>query len=157
MKNIKKYSLTIFIVFLMVSSLQAQDQNPTQFKKNALYGSLGFAGLYASATSNYERMITQHFNKGITATFVKVGLGAYGVWGGSGSYYYAQYGFLTGKKASHLEVSAGPNFGFNEDGAESPPIAATFGYRLQRPERHFLFRAGLAIPETIYVGIGWSF
>ncbi|MBN3582162.1 hypothetical protein JYB64_07165 [Algoriphagus aestuarii] len=160
MKNIRKYFLTMIGLICLIPSLQAQsapEQDPVQLYKNGLYGSLGFAGIYASATSNYERMVTQHFDKGITATFVKVGIGVYGVWGGSGSYYYAQYGFLTGKRASHLEISAGPNFGFNEDGAESPPIAATIGYRHQKPERHFILRTGLALPESIYLGIGWSF
>jgi hypothetical protein len=36
-------------------------------------------------------------------------------------------------------------------------IAASAGYRLQRPEKHFMLRTGVGVPESFYFGLGWSF
>ncbi|MEN2283085.1 hypothetical protein AAGF08_13160 [Algoriphagus sp. SE2] len=154
------YCFMIFSIcyFTSFSESKAQDtETSSEFYKNSLQGTLGFAGLYAAATSNYERILSFPKGKFVTATYLRAGLGAYGVWGGNGNYFYAQYGIFTGKKASHFEISAGPNFGFNENSSEVPVIAASAGYRLQRPGKHFMLRTGLGFPESLYFGLGWSF
>ncbi len=126
------------------------------FRKNTFHGGLGFAGIIVTATMNYERMLTQNFDRKIVATFAKVGYGTYGGWTDTGQYAFVQYGFLTGKKANHLEVSAGPAFSVkgNELGF---PIAFGVGYRHQKPGKPFMFRTGIAFPETLHFGLGLSF
>jgi hypothetical protein len=155
MKTSTKVCL-LFCLVLTLNTAFAQENSSPSFRKNGLSGSLGFAGIVATATSNYERILTQSLDKGITATFAKVGLGTYGGWVDSGSYLYLQYGFLTGKNANHLEVSAGPNFNLN-NAEDMLPVAFNIGYRLQKPGKGFMLRTGVAFPETLYLGLGWSF
>jgi hypothetical protein len=147
--------ILFFGIFLSISPASAQGSENPAFKKNSIYGSLGFAGFYGAATGNFERILTQSLERGVVATFVKSGLGSYGSWGDGGSFLYFQYGFLTGSKAGHLELSAGPNFTLKGD--MNLPVAATLGYRLQRPGKGFMFRTGLALPESLYLGVGFSF
>lgn len=149
------------LFFLFISTTYRtygqESETPVPFFKNSLQGSLGFAGLYGAATSNYERLLTQPTGKWVTATYLRFGIGAYGSWGGKGNYTYLQYGFFTGKKGSHFELSAGPNIGFNEEYSDTPIIAASTGYRMQKPGKHFMLRAGIGVPESLYFGLGWSF
>jgi hypothetical protein len=153
--------LLVFGMFFFCTSIQVFSQEllevaPPQFRSNSIHGGLGFAGLIGTATINYERVLTQHFDKFITATFAKVGLGTYGGWGGNGQYLFVQYGILTGKKAHHFEASAGPNFELKGDDLNLP-IAFGFGYRHQKPGKPFMFRTGIAFPETLHFGMGLSF
>ena len=158
MKNLNLFVLTLICSFILYGSALSQEvTNTPAFYKNSLQGTIGFAGVYAAATSNYERILSQPSDKWISATYLRFGIGAYGVWGGSGNYTYLQYGFFTGKKASHFEINAGPNIGFNEDSSEVPIIAASAGYRMQKPGKHFMFRTGIGFPESLYFGLGWSF
>lgn len=149
--------ILICFFFPFAESIAQAPENPPKFYKNSLQGSLGFAGLYVAATSNYERIISLPKEKWVVATFLRFGIGAYGTWGGKGNFTYLQYGLFTGKKANHFELSTGPNIGFKEEGAEMPLVSFATGYRLQKPGRHFMLRAGVGIPESIYFGMGWSF
>jgi len=36
-------------------------------------------------------------------------------------------------------------------------VAGEIGYRYQNPEGGFLFRTGIAWPETVYIGLGFNF
>jgi len=152
--------LVSFLVFLPLLSTPTFSQENTEsapvlFKPNMFHGGLGFGGLIVTATTNYERILTQNFEKSIVATFAKVGIGAYSAWGGDGQYIFAQYGFMTGKKANHFEASAGPNFTLGGD--DLLPVAFNFGYRHQKPGKSFMYRTGIGFPETIYFGMGLSF
>ncbi len=158
MKNLNLFVLTLICSFILHGSALSQEVSNTHaFYKNSLQGTIGFAGVYAAATSNYERLLSQPSDKWITANFLRFGIGAYGVWGGYGNYTYLQYGFFTGKKASHFEFSIGPNIGFNEVDSEVPFVSASTGYRMQKPGKHFMLRAGVGLPESLYFGLGWSF
>jgi len=136
-------------------SLQAQGNEINGFRKNSIYGSVGFAGLYGTATANYERIVNQSPDKLLSASFLKVGYGGYVAYADEGAFIYLQYGILLGKKSSHLELSAGGHYIF--DGSMDSPLAATAGYRLQKPGSRFMFRTGIAYPESFYIGIGFSF
>ncbi|SIN76250.1 hypothetical protein [Algoriphagus halophilus] len=154
------YFMILFYLCFFDATIEAtaQTEEPQpEFYKNSLQGSLGFAGLFAAATSNYERIISLPQGKWITATYLRFGIGAYGVWGGKGNFTYLQYGVFTGKKANHFEISAGPNIGFKEVDSEIPVISFSTGYRLQKPGKHFMLRTGVGLPESIYFGLGWSF
>ena len=145
-----------YLIPMNCSLAQEVANNEATFKENTIHGGLGFAGIVATATLNYERILTQNFDRNIVATFVKVGFGSYaGVWLDSGQYTFVQFGFLTGKKANHLEVSAGPMIGIG--GEIDLPIAFGVGYRHQKPGKPFLFRTGIAFPESLHFGMGLSF
>lgn len=160
MKSILLVTLfSFFTLMLSISSVSAQVKSEASmeaFRKNTFHGGLGFAGIIVTATINYERMLTQNFDRKIVATFAKVGYGTYGGWTDSGQYAFVQYGFLTGKKANHLEVSAGPLFCIN-GGELGLPVAFGIGYRHQKPGKPFMFRTGVSFPETLHFGMGLSF
>lgn len=141
------------IFFISMKKVSAQE---TVFNKNAVYASVGSAGLYFSATVYYERMIKQKmWNKNISS-FVKVGYGTEAHYGGESTYIFGQYGILTGIKKHHLEISAGPNFFMSGDDSDIP-VAATVGWRIQKPGGNFIFRMGVAIPEAAYISVGFTF
>lgn len=149
------FGLIFFSTSIQVFSQEFPESAPKQFRSNIIHGGLGFGGLIGTATINYERILTQHFDKFITATFAKVGYGAYTGWGGDGQYLFLQYGILTGKKAHHFETSVGPNFTVGGD--STLPVAFGFGYRHHKPGKPFMIRTGIGFPETIYFGMGLSF
>jgi hypothetical protein len=152
--------LLVFAMFFFCTSIQVLSQElpeaaPQEFRSNTIHGGLGYGGLIITATINYERVLTQHFDKFITATFAKVGYGTFGGYYGTGQYAFVQYGILTGKKAHHFEASAGPNFYLKGEDLNLP-IAFGFGYRYQKPGRPFMLRTGIAFPESIHFGMGLS-
>lgn len=144
------------LLFLIISfSLQQLTAQDTQFKKNTIYGSIGFAGLYGSATGYYERIIKQNMWSKNISSFVKVGYGGVAYWGGESTYLLAHYGVLTGIKTHHLEVSLGPIHYINND--LGIPVSANLAWRIQKPRKNFIFRIGLGLPESIYTGVGIAF
>lgn len=156
----KLFALFIVLGIFQFSSNKAYSQdNPAEetisFRPNTFHGGLGFAGIIGTATINYERILTQNFDRKIVATFAKVGYGTYGGWTDDGEFAFVQYGFFTGKNANHLEVSAGPVF--NVRGNLGLPVAFGIGYRRQKPGKPFMFRTGVAFPETLHFAMGLSF
>ena len=133
-----------------------QDSVKSKMLNNAIYGNVGLGGLYGTATGYYERMFHKNAQKSIIATFVKVGYGGAAYWEGSSSYILGQFGILTGVKKHHLEVSAGLVKGFGED-FDFFPLSGSIGYRIQKPDGHFIFRTGVGWPEALYFGLGVSF
>jgi len=156
--NSKILFFTIFFgSSLIVFSQDISTSEMSSFRPNTIHGGMGFGGIIATATINYERIVSQNFDQKVVATFVKVGYGTYaGLWMDNGQYTFVQYGFLTGKKANHLEVSAGPLFNI-KGGDLNFPIAFGVGYRHQKPGKPFMYRTGISFPEAIHFGMGLSF
>lgn len=159
LKNVR--SLFVFgLLFTSISttlhSQELPEITPNQFRPNLIHGGLGTGLVIFTATINYERIVTQHFDKSITATYAKVGYGGFATYAGGGEYWFLQYGILTGKKANHFEASAGPLFDLG-DGEIVLPVAFGLGYRRQKPGKPFMLRTGVAFPETLYFGMGLSF
>lgn len=153
--------IKLFGIYLLLSnSTIAQTlkkENPTPaLYKNAIYGSMGCAGWYFSASGFYERLLKSDFNEDYISTFFKVGYGGCEFWEGSSEYYIAQYGMLTGTGKRHLELSGGVVV-FNDFSSQLILPSATIGYRRQKPNSHYIFRTGVSWPEAIYVGWGFSF
>ena len=150
-----------FIVFLLLISnnISAQESNANSTENkmfnNAIYGSVGFGGLYFSATAYYERMFQRNAQQSKISTFVKAGYGGAAYWEGESSYILGQFGILTGVRKNHLEVSAGL-VKFLDDYFSSP-LSGSIGYRFQKPGGHFIFRTGVGWPEALYFGLGVSF
>ena len=151
---------TVIIATLFIFS---SDQILAQYKKlkdndlmqNSIYGNVGCGGYYITATAYFERIMAR--NKDVSL-FTKAGFGAYdALFVKGGQYIHTQFGILTGHGTHHIELAIGPNWFLNGGLKGKLPIGGGFGYRLQKPGSHFLFRAGVAAPEAIYLGIGVPF
>ena len=124
---------------------------------NAIYGNIGIGGLWFTPTGYYERMLRRNAQPSKISTFIKAGFGAAGYWEGESQYILGHYGILTGTKKHHLEVSAGFVKAIGEGFDDFFPLSGLVGYRLQKPEGHFVFRTGVGWPEAFYLGLGVSF
>ena len=161
MKNqTSNYILPFLVVLICLSHAlfaQENESNTSDPKmlNNAIYGNIGVGGLWFTATAYYERMLPRDPQKTKLSTFIKVGLGTVGYWEGESTYIQGQFGILTGVKKHHLEASAGYVKSLND--FDLFPVAATLGYRIQKPNGHFIFRTGVGWPEAVYVGLGGSF
>ena len=161
---IGKNRVRLVLVMLFVSSsinlIYAQEakSQEVEFNNNAIYGNVGYGGLYVTATGYFERMIKQKMWNRNISSFVRVGFGAEAHWEGGGMYVLAQYGLLTGAKTHHLEIGLGPSYFISGDlKGDVPPISGTVGWRIQKPGRNFIFRMGASWPEAVYLGLGFSF
>jgi len=147
----------------MVTSINAQEYSPEKMQasinKNAIYGSIGTAGVYFSASAYYERMFLGNNENAKNSFFARAGYGGVASLGGNGSYLLVQGGILTNAKGkSHFEGALGVvvfSDDVYDDSNVKPSVSA--GYRNQKPGRSFIFRAGAGYPETIYVGVGFGF
>lgn len=147
--------IIIFTAGLTAFQTKAQDMN---LRSNAVYGNVGIGGFYFTATAYYERILKQNLGDKNLAAFVKGGYGAEAHWGVGGPYVLAQLGLITGAKTHHLEISAGPSFFLSGDlQGDYPPLSATLGWRVQKPNGIGMFRMGAAWPEAVYIGFGFSF
>ena len=121
-------------------------------KKN-IYGEL-HVGLFSQGVMSYERQI---FSGKTVSWYGRLG-GGYGGWLEPFSADYGWGGLgaitmLTGKKNNHFELNAGAFLGF-EDTYNEAFIFPIFnvGYRYQKPEGGFIFRANAGI-----ISLGLSF
>ena len=110
MSTFIKCNLLAIVFFFMCSSMNAQilpnDEIEffRKFKKNTVYSTVGFGGLYASMTLYYERILYQE--EGCTV-FGKVGYGKYVEWEGDGLYFLTQVGVIMGEQNHHFELGEG--------------------------------------------------
>ena len=125
------------------------------FANNCLYAE-AHLGLFTQIVINYERQI-QSGKK--VSWYGRLG-GGYGLfiddifwptagWGGLGA-----ITMLTGKKNNHFELNAGAFIG-NEGYTFIFPIF-NIGYRFQKPEGGFIFRANAGFP-SLGLSIGYAF
>ena len=154
MKTILLITITILLSSTSIVYSQKESIKDAGFYKNAIYGNVGIGGLYLTATGYYERMMTQNSK---FLSFVKVGFGGYSTWGDEGNYILGQFGVLSGANKHHLELGAGPRYDINRGMQGYLPFAATIGWRIQEPGGNFIFRMGVAWPEAVYIGLGFSF
>jgi hypothetical protein len=130
---------------------------------NAIYGSLGYALIAGSGTIYYERMLKQNRLENNISFFTKIGIGQAVFWDADGKYILGQLGVLTGNKNSHFETSLGMVYfygGSEKNWHQNNPLtllSGSVGYRYQKPSSRFIFRAGAAWPEMVYLSIGVRF
>ena len=125
-------------------------------KKN-IYGEL-HVGLFSQGVMNYERQI---FSGNTVSWYGRLG-GGYGAWvEWGGDFGWGGLGaitMLTGKKNNHFELNAGGFLGFDcpcvigKDGEAFIFPIFNVGYRYQKPEGGFIFRANAGI-----ISLGLSF
>lgn len=125
-------------------------------KKNIIYGTLGYAGLYGVANANYERVLSQRKAGFFNYYLMRFGFGHWVAWGGGGNHGVAGITGLTGIGKSHLEIHLGLATIYDETSSRLLP-AGSVGYRFQKPGGHFIFRTGAAFPESFYLSFGFCF
>ena len=136
---------------------QNEPNTKIDLSKKNIYGEL-HVGLFSQGVMNYERQI---FSGKTVSWYGRLG-GGYGGWLEPFS---AEYGWgglgaitmLTGKKNNHFELNAGGFLGF-EDTYNEAFIFPIFnvGYRYQKPEGGFIFRANAGI-ISLGLSIGYAF
>lgn len=132
----------------------AQDTESTSLSKFNIYADLG-GHFGAQASLNFEG----HIYSGEKSTwYARGGLGAAGIimaTGGPGV--LAGVTMLTGKENKHFELNAGAFVGkdFEQDNMYVFPLI-DLGYRYQKPEGGFIFKAKLGF-LGIGIGLGYAF
>lgn len=159
--NLRNILLLIALSACGLSDVKGQEE--LQLRKNIIHASASSVPLaYAGLNYYLERIILE---KEKTAYFGKVGYGHYNEWEGSGQFYLLQAGVLMGVKdigirRSHLELGLGVaqlDGWNNKVPYNSRHFAFSIGWRIQKPGSRFIFRTGVSLPETIYVGVGLAF
>jgi hypothetical protein len=129
-----------------------------KINKNILFVNASPLLLNNTINVNYERILKGNDN---VSAFAKIGIGGFINIYGSGGYTMAQLGFLTGKNKHHFELSAGglldiPKIGW-KDKPLYYPYAVNIGWRVQDPNKNYIFKLGIGLPEFLYFGLGFSF
>lgn len=171
LKIIRAIRLTaIVLMFAQKATAQKMDQ-PLKFKKTAVYGNVGFLGLYVTATAYVERTLWDWNKKwevkrtlgtveksGRVSQFLRAGAGVYGSYDGGSKYYLLQTGFVFGPGKNHFEMAFGGGYFLyeNKPGGYYLPTG-TLGYRRQMPESNLVVRMGVGYPESAYLGFGFCF
>lgn len=140
--------------FVLCDQAEAQKAEGVTLSKTNLYVDAG--GHFAGQVSiNYEGRI--HSGEKVT-WYVRGGVGAAGVimtFGGPGV--LGGLTMLTGKGKNHFEISGGVIVGkdFEQDDGFALPLI-DFGYRYQKPEGGFIFKAKVGL-LGIGIGLGYAF
>lgn len=154
-----KTIILLLATLLVCNNSDAQNTNSTdRVNKNLLYGGIGVGGIYFPAYIYYERQLQEHFLNSKFSSFVTVGTGAAAHWEGSSYYVAAKFGLLLGQQKAKLETALGVNYFYLGDLTdETLPLAASIGYRANKPGKNYVFRTGVSWPEAVYVSWGFRF
>lgn len=149
-----KKLLLVLSILTIGFSTNAQSSEKNILSKNSIYFDTGLIpGIHAFV--NYERSIYQGEK---VSWFGRAGLGfggllmAGGGFGGLGA-----VTMLTGKRNSHFELNAGIFSGKDIDDSNSFAFPLLdVGYRYQKPNGGFIFKAKLGI-LGVGIGLGYAF
>ena len=149
-----KKLLLVLSILTIGFSTNAQSSEKNILSKNSIYFDTGLIpGIHAFV--NYERSIYQGEK---VSWFGRAGLGFGGllmVGGGFGG--LGAVTMLTGKKNSHFELNAGIFSGKDIDDSNSFAFPLLdVGYRYQKPNGGFIFKAKLGI-LGVGIGLGYAF
>jgi hypothetical protein len=143
------------MLILPLTVFSQEDSSPIQksdFNKNSIHASIGTVVLYSTINCYYDRVIFERNKNKTTLGLLRLGYGRFGGIENGGGQYILQSGILRGYFEGLLGFSIRP-----QDGDEAVKPAISLGYRWQKPDKNLLFRAGIAYPESIYLGLGLSF
>jgi len=166
--------LICFVSFIF----KGQSQVATVYSKNTVYGNFGTFLLGGIISGNYERAFYQNKeNRIVNDLAIGIGGGYWADWGNTGSSYLARLVAMKGKANHHIEFTVGTvliydrtsykielsnRSRFNEPTPKRSEFisvlpSSSAGYRFQKLDGGFVFRAGIGYPEGGYVGLGLSF
>jgi hypothetical protein len=147
----KKLLLAILLVTVCFSA-DAQSSEENEMRKNSIYFDTGFIpGFHAFI--NYERSFYQG-KKFFWYGRMGTGYGGF-LFAGGGFGALGAVTMLTGNKNSHFELNTGLFSGKEDGDAITLPIIDV-GYRYQKPEGGFVFKAKVGILGVGF-GVGYAF
>ena len=126
--------------------------------KNTIHAGVGFFFIYGYSALNYERLIAYKPSDIFKRLYIRGSGGGWIFWGLEGTQFSLSIAALTGKSNSHVEASLGLTV-LLESGYRDTYVSPYLGvgYRYQKPGGGFIFRTGIGVPETIYLGLGYAF
>lgn len=147
----------LFFLFFISFTLYAQntlEQKPA-IKLNSLSISVGSAFVLHSFSGYYEHSFIRLEKIAFTGRtgFIKT---YFPTDDDTDNLIPAQVGVITGKGKNHFEVYMGGMVILDNISNRIWP-SLSLGYRWQSAESNFIFRAGIAFPETQYLGVGLAF
>jgi hypothetical protein len=153
--NKKTFTLIIFLylAFFQMSKTMGIERTKEDSKKN--YLSIYF-GIF-EWNLNYEGNILQ-FQKSYSN--IRCGFGYWGLIEEAGNYLNPSFVHVIGKKNSHLEVDIGVKIFVIKSSNFAKPSNMPdlfLGYRFEKPDGKFLFRAGINYPTVLNLGFGYKF
>ena len=146
------------ILILSITPLQlfSQDDpsahNESELKKNSIHASIGTVILYSTINCYYDRVIFEKGRNKKNLGLLRLGYGWFGGIENDGQQYMLQSGIQREYFEGLLGFSIRP-----QDGDEALKPAISVGFRWQKPNKSFLFRTGIAYPESLYLGVGFAF
>jgi hypothetical protein len=147
---------TALIAILLLSAQLAKSQN-SPLRPTRIYGTLGTAFVYTNLTGNIEQEIGNNSAHFFNSVSLRIGAGHWSSWGNEWYNIISTVNWLSGTKNHHLEFGTGIAYSpaYEESFGFLP--AAQIGYRYQKPGGLLLFRAGIGVPEALYVSLGVCF
>lgn len=144
------------IQFSLLAQSDTSNQNEKR-NKSCIYGSLGTAFVYSNVSVNIEQQILYNPDKFFSTMSLRIGGGYWSSWGNEGYDIVGTINYLSGSGGNHMEMGFGMAFspGYDETYGFIP--AAHLGYRFQKPGGWMVFRAGVGVPEALYLSLGVSF
>lgn len=149
-------NIIAFVVVMLLLATPAKSQN-TQLRSTRIYGTLGTAFVYTNFTGNIEQEFLQRQDKFFTSISLRIGGGYWSSWSNESYNFIGTANWLSGTNNHHLELGTGIAYSPAYDESLGFLPAAQIGYRYQKPGGVLLFRAGIGVPEAIYVSLGVCF
>ena len=136
--------------------------------KNALFINFGLRPGFKTFMGQYERVIIQRSTFFLNSVGINLGVGSINEWeqykSGVGTTSATNIFTYFGRKATHLDISAGLVYTFPESikefGIDRPDTlypSFTLSFRYQKPLGEFVFRAGIGFPDLIHLSLGYCF
>ncbi len=171
---IQKILFSVIILFLNLSSFSQSSHEDSGDYHNDIHIEITPNPFWGFANINYERKIIQLNKNRISA---ETGFGYWQTWGAGGTTFKFKANDTFGKKKHHLEAGLGvmalydrTNYKIGVSNANyfSEPVptkidytnfhlAVSIGYLYKKPQGNFIFKTGLAWPESFYLGFGYGF
>lgn len=147
---------TALISLLILVAFSAKSQD-SQLRPTRIYGTLGTAFIYTNLTGNIEQEISNNSAHFFNSVSLRIGAGHWSSWGNESYNIISTVNWLSGTKNHHLELGTGIAYSpaYEESFGFLP--AAQIGYRYQKHAGILLFRAGIGVPEALYVSLGVCF
>ena len=150
----KSFKYTLIILLLLSRNLKAQESTIPDIRNSKNYAT-GYLGMF-EYNLNYERNLFQ-FHRSYSN--IRTGFGQMNNLQASGYVYNLTLVHLLGRQSSHLEINIGVKYiKVPANDAQSTFYPDLFlGYRFEKPDGNFIWRAGLSGLSLINVGAGLKF
>ncbi|MDD3741948.1 MAG: hypothetical protein PHH30_11995 [Bacteroidales bacterium] len=149
-----KPSFTTALIALLISTTHCVVAQDSQLRPTRIYGTLGTAFVYSNITGSIEQDIKYAPEKFFNTMSIRIGGGYWSSWGNEAYNIFGTLNMLSGKDKNHFELGFGLAYSPGYDDTYGFLPAANLGYRYQKPDGWLFLRAGLGVPESLYVSLG---